>query len=518
MLARPTLHRRLGGLVAAAVAGSALVMVGAPAQAETLANDTTFVPVAADVIGVGSDTTEISVKKVADAWNAQTPAPAARLATFQAFGGGTIPLPSGAVNRPNGSGAGKSTLYGAGNNPDIDFARSSSGFNANETAAGLQAFPFALDVLAMSVASSATNAPASLTPKQIVGIYDGSIKNWSEVGGTAGVIAPKIPQSGSGTRSFFVAQLQSMNGGTAVALASNVVEVQEHDDTTIKNDPNAIAPFSVGRARLTGGTLTFLNQDTATGGYSAKRVVYNFVRGTDVAKPEIQALFGESGFFCSTAARDLIAAGGLDQLATPDNGGVCGQATGVNATNFTLNEQVATSTALTATSGAANAVTLTAAVTGDSAPAGTVTFEEDGVAVAGGSNVPLTSGQAVVTLTGVTAGAHTYTAEFTPAANTAFDPSTSAPATVTVKSASTLTVKAPKTAEPGKVKVTVTVPGGTGDVEVTRKGDVLKSASLVDGVAKLTLKLKEGTQKLVATFAGDSTLAPASKKFTIKVG
>ena len=515
MLARPTLHRRLGGLVAAALTGSALVMVGAPAQAETLANDTTFVPVAADVIGVGSDTTEISVKKVADAWNAQTPAPAARLATFQAFGGGTIPLPSGAANRPNGSGAGKSTLYGTGNNADVDFARSSSGFSAAETAAGLKAFPFALDTLAMAVSNAATNAPASLTPKQIVGIYDGSIKNWSEVGGTAGVIAPKIPQSGSGTRSFFVAQLQAMNGGTAVTLGTSVAEVQEHDDSLVKGDPNAIAPFSIGRARLLGTTLKFTNQDTAAGGWSAKRVVYNFVRGTDIAKPEIQALFGVDGFFCSTAARQLIAQGGLDQLARPANGGVCGEALGANSSNYTINAQVATSTALTAASNAAGAVTLTAVVSADTAPSGTVTFLENGTPVASG--VPLTSGQAVTTLTGVTAGAHTYTAEFTPSA-ASFDASESAPATVTVKSASTISVSAPKTAEPGKVKVTVTVPGGTGDVDVLRKGAVLKSAPLNDGVAKLTLKLKAGTQKLVASFAGDSALAPSSKKFTIKVG
>ena len=118
----------------------------------------------------------------------------------------------------------------------------------------------------------------------------------------------------------------------------------------------------------------------------------------------------------------------------------CVSALSANATNFTLNQQVLTSTALSATSGAAGAVRLTAVVTGDSAPAGTVTFKEGSTVVA--ANVPLTSGQAVAELTGVSAGAHTYTAEFTPASGTAFDPSASAPATVTVKSASTISVQA----------------------------------------------------------------------------
>jgi ABC-type phosphate transport system substrate-binding protein len=515
MPARPTLHRRLGGLVAAAVAGSTLVLAGAPAQAETLTYDTTFTPVAADVIGVGSDTTEIAVKKVADAFNAQTPAPTFRLATFQAGGGGTIPLPTAAANRPNGSGAGKSLLYGASNNPDVDFARSSSGLSTAEVGANLQAFPFALDTLAMGVSNSVpSNAPASLTEKQIVGIYDGSIKNWSDVGGKPGVIAPKIPQAGSGTRSFFEGQLTAMNGGTKVTLATNVAEVQEHDDAMVKNDPNAIAPFSVGRARLLGTTITFTNQDKTTGGWSAKRAVYNVVRGADLGKPEIQALFGEKGFFCSTAARDLIAQGGLDQLASSANGGACGVATQTATTNFALNQQVVTSTTLTGTSPSAGAVTLTAAVTASTAPAGTVTFKEGETVVA--ANVPLTSGQAVASLTGVTAGAHTYTATFAPA-GASFDPSTSAPATVTVTSASTLTVDAPRKADAGKVKVTVTVPGGTGDVTVTEGAKTLKSGMLKSGKAVLTLKLKAGKHKLVASFPGDDALAPSSRSFTIKV-
>ena len=76
-----------------------------------------------------------------------------------------------------------------------------------------------------------------------------------QLGGAAGVIAPKIPQAGSGTRSFFTAQLKAANGGTAVTLAPSVVEVQEHDASPIQNDPNAVAPFSVGRNDVIGAPL-----------------------------------------------------------------------------------------------------------------------------------------------------------------------------------------------------------------------------------------------------------------------
>src|SRR5262245_32143512 len=275
----------ISGLVTATLAASALTLaVAVPAHAAD-PDDATFAPVAGDLIGVGSDTSQHAVHVLAEgvgSWGAQTPAPAFKIASFAATGGGTIALPSGAIPRPNGSGAGKALLFGASNNTDIDFARSSSAQSATETGAGLQSFPFALDTLAMAVSNSVpSNAPASLTPAQIVGIYSGTITDWSAVGGTAGTIAPKIPQAGSGTRSFFTAQLQAMNGGVAVTLAGTVAEVQEHDDTPIKNDANAIAPFSVGRAGLLGTTLRIEN------GWKADRALYNVVRGADLGRADI---------------------------------------------------------------------------------------------------------------------------------------------------------------------------------------------------------------------------------------
>ena len=131
-------RKLLAATVTAAVTASALALTAGSASAAVDADDTTFAPVAGDLIGVGSDTSQHALKLLAESWNSTTPAPTFRVATFAATGGGTIPLPTAAVNRPNGSGAGKSTLYGAGNNPDVDFARSSSQQNAAETGAGLQ--------------------------------------------------------------------------------------------------------------------------------------------------------------------------------------------------------------------------------------------------------------------------------------------------------------------------------------------------------------------------------------------
>lgn len=510
------------GLVTASLAASALSLAfAAPAHAAD-ADDPTFAPVTADLIGVGSDTSQRAVHLLAEGaggFGAQSPAPAFRIASFAATGGGTITLPSGAITRPNGSGAGKGLLYGGANVPEIDFARSSSAQSATETGAGLQSFPFALDTLAMAVSNSVpSNAPATLTPAQIVGIYNGTYSNWSDVGGTAGVIAPKIPQTGSGTRSFFTAQLQAMNGGTAVTLAASVAEVQEHDDTLIKGDANAIAPFSVGRAGLLGTTLRIEQ------GWKADRALYNVVRGADLGRADIQAAFGENGFFCSVAARPLIEAAGFKQLAPAIRGGVCGAATQAATTNFTLNQAVSTTTALKGTSTKAGAATLVAQVTAPTAPAGSVSFfDAAGKLLASG--VPLVSGQATREVTGLAPGTASYKAVFAPAGGSQFEAS-QALGSVFVKTSSALKetfdakTKLSDEKIKGKVKIALTgiAPKATGKVTLKLGSTTLGKVRLVNGVAKFTIKVKKlkvGKNKLKATWAGDSNAVGGTLKFKI---
>ncbi|CAB4719334.1 MAG: hypothetical protein F2667_09835 [Actinobacteria bacterium] len=514
MSVRTPLHRRLSGLVAVAVASSALALVAAPAHAATDADDTTFTPVAADLIGVGSDTSQNALKRLAEGYNATNPT--VKVATFAATGGGTIALPTAAINRPNGSGAGKALLYGSANNTDVDFARSSSAQSAAETQAGLQSFPFALDTLVLAVSGTvASNAPTTITPAQMVSIYKGDVTNWSQIGGKDGVIAPKIPQAGSGTRSFFVAQLKAANGGVDVTLAKSVAEVQEHDDTAIKNDANAVAPFSEGRAGLLGATLRLET------GFRADRALYNVVRGTDIALPAVQAVFGESGFVCSTAARPLIEAAGFKQLATSARGGVCGSQTQSATTNFTLNQAVVTTTALSVTSTAANSATLTAVVSGSTAPSGTVTFKEGTTVLA--ANVPLTSGQAVYTASGATAGAHTYTAQFVPAQGSQFEGS-SDEATGSVKTSSSIDAAFPKSVKKGKAAsgtITVAAAGSstspTGTVTITQGSTTVATKTLVNGAVKVKLpKLTKKKTTFTITYSGDDAAVGSTTKVTIK--
>jgi Big-like domain-containing protein len=524
-------RKSLVGCLAAVVAGSALVMTAGPASAvyRPDPDDTTFTPVAADLIGVGSDTTQHALKLVADAWNAD-PSHTFKIATFAATengaaaaGDATINLPSGSTARPNGSGSGKARLFGAGNVADVDFARSSDALKTGgEIEAGLKAFPFALDTVVIAASNAtATNAPASLTAAQLVDIYEckPSADTWAEVGGTSGsTIKPQAPQSGSGTAKFFKAQLDAAKG-SAVTYGGCVNQtVQEHDDSTVKNDADAIVPISKGRAELKGGTVKIL------GGFAAKRALYNVVRGDRVTDPSVQAVFGENGFICSAAANALIKSAGFEQLATPAHSGACGSPV-ESTSNFTLNATVATATAVTATSPAAKSVKVVAKVTGSTAPTGAVSFYEGATLVK--AAVPLVSGQATLDKADVAPGAHTYRAVFTPNDSIFLGSEGSGAVTVSdvvakaapaISEAFPAKVKLAKKAKKATVKGTVTVKGATGKVTILKGKKSIASGTLKAGKAKVSLKnLTPGTYKLTISYAGDATHLAGTKKFTVKV-
>ena len=519
----PNNRRVLAAVLAASVASAGLSLGLAGSAHAADSDDPTFVPAAADLVGVGSATSQHALHVRAEgagSWSAQVPAPAFKIASFAATGGGTIAVPGAAVTRPNGSTEGKALLA---TNANVDFARSSSAQSPAETAAGLQSIPFAVDKIALAVSAAVpSNAPANLTPAQIVGIYNGTIKDWKDIDPTkSGTIAPKIPQAGSGTREFFLQQLQAMNGGVAVTLGASVLPIQEQDATAVRSDPNAIVPFSVGRATLLGaGNLRIET------GWQADRALYNVVRGADLNRADIQAAFGPSGFLCSIAARSLIESAGFKQLANAARGGVCGAATQAATTNFTLNQAVATTTTLTGTSVAANKAALVAKVTGATVPVGRVSFYDGTRLVAAG--VPLINGQATRNVWNLTPGSHSFKAVFVPASAAQFDTS-QATGTVSVLAASAIRetfvekvrLKRAKQKVTGKIQVrllgSATKP--TGQLLLRLGNSRIGVLNLVDGVASYSIRvnrLKFGRNHFRAVWAGDANAAGSALSFAIK--
>lgn len=96
-----------------------------------------------------------------------------------------------------GSGAGIEAV----NNGTADIGNSSRNLKEEEKAAGAVENVVAIDGIAVCV--DRTNMISGLTREQLTGIYGGTIRNWSEVGGADTPIVVVGREAGSGTRGAF---------------------------------------------------------------------------------------------------------------------------------------------------------------------------------------------------------------------------------------------------------------------------------------------------------------------------
>lgn len=340
----------VGGIAAAAVGIMAGTALANPPSGTT--------PAHTDIVGVGSDTTQGVVNQYSTDYNVSH---SPKLYSFDATGGGTITPKAdcSAITRPNGSGGGVSSLsqntHPTGDATDfcIDFARSSRGFQTGD-AAGLIWVAYGEDAVTWS-ANSTTNAPASLTPDQLKAIYScndsalggsGNPVTWNQVGGTStAAVVPVIPQSSSGTRSFFLGQIGNPTLGSCVLGQDNTVEENEGTNVVFggANAANVVAPYSVavnlaqtehGHGAGDQGNLALhnINGNSPTTGtapnseinpdFDFVRLVYNVLRGAgsdpnNLGVPSyLQGVFGSgagTGWICTdpTAQADLDSFGFL---------------------------------------------------------------------------------------------------------------------------------------------------------------------------------------------------------------
>lgn len=523
------IRQRVSLAVAGAVVASTALTMGlsTTASAAPTIYDPNFVPTTGDLSGVGSDTSEILLDYITkgvngiDGFNADKST--GRIASFAAgLDPATVVLKSGSspVTRPNGSGSGKLTLYGTGNNLDVDFARSSSTLNTAEINANLQQSPFAVDGMKLAV-STTSNAPAGISPAEMVNIYEGVHKTWGEVPGYAGpapsaTIKPLVPQTGSGTYSFFLAQINAAKG-SPVVFGSNTAPTQEHDDTLLKNDPNAIAPFSTARAK---GLSTIKTLDAA-GTFSAKRAIYNVVRQGDLSGSKatlILSAFGPSGFLCSPAAKPLIEAAGFDQLGSA----TCGIFSQNTTSDFTTSSSVAaaTTTTLSATTQNGKSVKLTASVgSAGNLPSGKVVFTENGAKI---GQAQVIGGSATVALSNVAVGAHTYNATFNPTNAALFTPSQSTAVSTTVQKTSAISVGSVSKSFGAAANIPVSVTGdgapAGGSVTVNVGGNVT-TVGLANGSASIGVPttLGAGNYAISVTYNSDGATAGSAVNGSLSI-
>lgn len=244
---------RKSGLIAA-TAATALLMVTGPAKADPPSGTT---PVATDIVGVGSDTTEFVLDQISNDYNNTAPvnklyswdatpntpgcaSPAVQSSSCIATKGG-----ASLITRPDGSSAGinalklntQSCTNCSPNNYDIDFGRASRPRNPGDPALGAGGVAFvAMAGDAVTIATQSTNniADANLTTANLATIYTTCSLN--------GVTyKPYIPQAGSGTRAFFLSVIGVTTPGSCVGV------VQENTGTQLPNDPMALEPYSTSK-------------------------------------------------------------------------------------------------------------------------------------------------------------------------------------------------------------------------------------------------------------------------------
>ena len=225
--------RKLTRMIAgfASVAAAAALVAGTVTMASAATNDPpkSVTPAAYDVVGVGSDTTEYVMDAFSVGYNKTVKVHNANNPYFYSYD--ALPLgkntPSttytikpkagcATIARPDGSSAGITALgesqpikYKGGSYQCLNFARSSRARKSTDPAdkaAGSVFVTFAKDAItwaARSAAAGGTNAPASLTTKQLKAIFScsPSARNWDQVGGKHGAIQVYLPQVGSGTLS-----------------------------------------------------------------------------------------------------------------------------------------------------------------------------------------------------------------------------------------------------------------------------------------------------------------------------
>jgi ABC-type phosphate transport system substrate-binding protein len=263
--------RMLSKVLAGTAAAAAMIALTAgPALADPPGKT---VPTHSDAVGVGSDSIQYVDDQLAYNFDHANPKAVEGIYSWDAVNpytlaiGDNIVTKTGcaAVARPDGSGAGLAALEANAQptkdttNFCVDYARSSRARETTDPACSTGGICFvslagdAVTWADRSAAAGGTDAPANLTTAQLVKIYECTYHNWDQVGGKNAAIEAFLPQTSSGTRTFF---LTALGGGTTpITPGSCVVDGTTSDPNSLEenegvnpllNSPEAIFPFSVG--------------------------------------------------------------------------------------------------------------------------------------------------------------------------------------------------------------------------------------------------------------------------------
>lgn len=334
----------------AAVAGVGLVAAGlltaTPASA-----DPSGTPAGGDraLAGVGSDTTQNVMNALSDV---VTIGGVKQIASWDAVGAANFQTRTANAactytrSEANGSSAGRSRLVesltaGNARSGCLDFARSSSARGTTATTPDLTWIPFAVDTYSYVVRADG-GVPRNLTIAELQSIFRCEL---------APDIMPVLPQTGSGSRSFWLTTMNiteaQITAGTypcltgAGATASRGY-IQENDSRTLKVDE--VFPFSVGLYNTQAAGINADNRGNAVLGqiagvmpqapaatFPVTRNVFNLIptaKVTDGITDAFDTVFvGSSSLVCSNPS--VIINQGFTPL-TASTSTVCGDTSSVS--------------------------------------------------------------------------------------------------------------------------------------------------------------------------------------------
>jgi ABC-type phosphate transport system substrate-binding protein len=265
----PLFSKLLAGAVSATVLAA---LVAGPALADP---PTGTIPRASDAVGVGSDTTQYLLDQLALDFDTAHAGAKSKLYSWDAVNPDTLAIGDdivtkkgcASISRPDGTNQGIRALEanarpaGKAASYCIDFARASRPRTSTDLACAPGGICFvtlagdAVTWASRSAASGGTDAPANLTPAQLVKIYECEVTNWDQVGGQNAPIEAFLPQTGSGTRTFF---LTALGGGTTPITPGSCVSdgattgdpggtIEENEGINpLLDSPEAIFIYSVG--------------------------------------------------------------------------------------------------------------------------------------------------------------------------------------------------------------------------------------------------------------------------------
>lgn len=207
---------------------------------------------------------------------------------------------------PTGSSAGI-TAVGEGR---CDIGLSSRDLKEEE-AATLDAIVVALDGIAIVV--NTENPVADLTVEQLTQIFDGTITNWKDVGGTDGEIVTIGREAGSGTRDGFETITDTKDKCAYRNELTSTGAVLEN----VKSNPNAIGYASLSSVQdtvkaLTVGGVAPSEATVLDGTYQVQRDFVLVTRKGETLSAAAQAFMD---FATSAAANDIIAGAGAVPIA-----------------------------------------------------------------------------------------------------------------------------------------------------------------------------------------------------------